>query len=258
MRKQVSFGFVTGDSVLHRLDPRDKLFALITLSILIFRISSFQNLIYPLLLFLAAGYFSGTPLKRHIFSVRPLVPFLTAIFLFHFLLTPCHESIDFYWFSISAEGLLGGFLVVGRFILLIFFASLFSATTSPAMLAQGIESVLEPLPTRYTGITSSEIATMMALSVSLVPLLLRYMEEVRDAQLSRGLGNRFIMSGILSLVIPFFSGSLRLADDISTGMESRCYSGGRHTPLYELKYKNPDYAISIISVFLLATSLLYG
>ncbi len=257
MRKYVSFGFVAGNSVIHRLDPRVKLFTLIVLSILIFRISSFQNLFYPLVLFIVAAYLSETSIKRQLYSVRPIIPFLAAIFLFHFLLTPGLDSIDFYWFSVSLEGLLAGSLVVGRFILLIFFASLFSATTSAAMLAQGIESILKPIPVHHLGITTSEIATMMALSVNLVPLLLRYMEEVRDAQLSRGLGNKYIISGILSLVIPFFSGSLRLADEISIGMESRCYHGGLQTQLYDMRCERLDYALSITTAITLGVSVFY-
>lgn len=257
MRKYVYFGFVMGDSFIHKLDARAKLFALITLSILIFRISAFQNLLFPLALFIVAAYFSGTPIKRHFFSVRPLIPFLIAIFLFHFLLTPDQESIKFYWFAISIEGLLSGFLVIGRFILLILFASLFSATTSAAMLSQGIEAILKPIPVQRIGITTAEIATMMALSVNLVPLLLRYMEEVRDAQLSRGLGNKFMISGILSLVIPFFTGSLRLADEISIGMESRCYHGGLRTQLYEMKYKNADYGLIAVTGTILFVSVFY-
>ncbi|MBP2030067.1 energy-coupling factor transport system permease protein [Methanohalophilus levihalophilus] len=257
MRKYISFGFINGDSAIHNLDPRTKLFSLIVLSILIFRISSLQNLFYPLLLFIGAAHFSGTSLKQHVLSVRPLLPFLIAIFLFHFLMFPGTASSEFHWSSFSQEGLLSGSLVVGRFVLLILFASLFSATTSAAMLALGIESILKPIPVHRAGITTSEIATMMALSVNLVPLLLRYMEEVRDAQLSRGLGNRFMISGIFSLVIPFFSGSLRLADDISVGMESRCYHGGPRTQLYEMKFKNRDRILTAIAAVFLLGIVLY-
>ncbi|MDK2891920.1 MAG: energy-coupling factor transport system permease protein [Methanohalophilus sp.] len=95
MRKYDFFGFVISNSFVHKLDPRAKLFALIGLSILIFRISAFQNLLFPLTIFIMAAYFSGTSIKRHVLSVRPLIPFLIAIFLFHFLLTPGQESIGF-------------------------------------------------------------------------------------------------------------------------------------------------------------------
>ena len=257
MRKYISFGFINGDSAIHNLDPRAKLFSLIVLSILIFRISSFQNLFYPLLLFSIAVHLSKTSIKRHVFSVCPVLPFLIIIFLFHFLFSPVNSSSGFYGLSFSQEGLLSGSLVVGRFVLLILFASLFSATTSAAMLAQGIESILKPIPVHRAGITPSEIATMMALSVNLVPLLLRYMEEVRDAQLSRGLGNRFMVSGIFSLVIPFFSGSLRLADDISVGMESRCYHGGPRTQIYEMKFKNRDRILTATAAVILLGIVFY-
>lgn len=147
--------------------------------------------------------------------------------------------------------------MIGRFILLLLFASLFSATTSPAMLAQAIEAILKPIPVHRLGVTTSEIATMMALSMNLFPLLLHYMEEVRDAQLSRGLGNKFMISGIFSLIIPFFSGSMRLADDISVAMESRCYHGGLRTQLYEMKYKNTDYGLTALTAIILLMSVFY-
>ena len=257
MKKSISFSYVSGDSLIHRLDPRSKLFTLITLSVVIFRISLVQDLIYPVLLFLLAAFFSGTPLKKHLISVKPIAPFLVAIFAFHFLLTPGQYITNFYWFSVSREGIVEGFLVVGRFILLILFASLFSSTTSPAMLVQGMESILRPFPIKYLGLTASEIATMIALSLNLIPMLLRYMGEIRDAQLSRGLGNKFALAGILSIALPFFSGCLRLADDISIGMESRCYHGGLRTQLYEMKYESIDYVLTIATITMLVISGFY-
>ncbi|NPE29912.1 energy-coupling factor transporter transmembrane protein EcfT [Methanococcoides sp. SA1] len=247
------FSYGAGKSVLHRLDPRVKIFSVMCLSILIFRSSALADLLVFALLFggltvLAGSGFSG------IRSVRPLLPIFVFIFLIHSFFTEGAALFDSQ-LSPTDEGVLKGSLVTARFVLLILYSSLLTSTTRPAVITAGIERILRPLPLRWVGVTSFEIATMMSLALHFVPHLLWYAGQVKDSQLSRGsrYGHNPI-SGTLSLAIPVLKGSMRMADDVVMAMESRCYQGNYRTSLFEIKMTGRD--VLVCSVVLVVTALM--
>jgi energy-coupling factor transport system permease protein len=241
-------GFVPGDSFLHKLDPRTKLIATMLTSILIFRLH-LTGLVLLFAFFIVLYDLSSVRIAL-LRNLRPIAPFLILIFIFQLFLIPGNIFIDLYGFSATTEGLFEGLRIVGRFILLIQFASLLTATTSPAHMTAGIERLLRPLSGKVLGVTSFEIATMMSLSIHLVPVLNRFLKEVYQAQLCRGLGRQKRISGLVSLAIPLLRGAFRMMDDISMGMESRCYQGNYRTSLFELKMKKNDW-IALMLVFVL-------
>ena len=242
--------FVPGDSFLHKLDPRTKLIATMLISILIFRLH-LTGLVPLFVLFMVLCYLSSVRIAL-LRNLRPIAPFLIFIFIFQLFLVPGNSFMDFYGFSATSAGLFEGLRIVGRFILLIEFASLLTATTSPAHMTTGIERLLRPLPGKILGVTSFEIATMMSLSIHLVPVLNRFLKEVYQAQLCRGLGRQKRISGLVSLAIPLLRGAFRMMDDIAMGMESRCYQGNYRTSLFELKMKKNDWlALMLVFVLLL-------
>ncbi|WP_462273218.1 energy-coupling factor transporter transmembrane component T family protein [Methanohalophilus sp.] len=241
--------FVSGNSFLHKLDPRTKLIATMLISILIFRLH-LTGLVLLFALFIFLYYLSSVRIAM-LRNLRPIAPFLILIFIFQLFLIPGNSFMDLYGFSATSEGFLEGLRIVGRFVLLIQFASLLTATTSPAHITAGIERLLRPLPGKVLGVTSFEIATMMSLSIHLIPVLNRFLREVYQAQLCRGLGRQKRISGLVSLAVPLLRGSFRMMDDISLGMESRCYQGNYRTSLFELKMEKNDWMALILVLILL-------
>ncbi|RNI10658.1 energy-coupling factor transporter transmembrane component T family protein [Methanohalophilus halophilus] len=242
-------GFVPGDSFLHKLDPRTKLIATMLISILIFRLHV-TGLVLIFALFIVLYYLSSVRIAM-LRNLRPIAPFLILIFIFQLFLIPGNSFMDLYGFSATSEGFYEGLRIVGRFILLIQFASLLAATTSPAHMTAGVERLLRPLPGKILGVSSFEIATMMSLSIHLVPVLNRFLKEVYQAQLCRGLGRQKRISGLVSLAVPLLRGAFRMMDDISLGMESRCYQGNYRTSLFELKMEKYDWVVLMLVFILL-------
>ncbi|MHC1576928.1 MAG: energy-coupling factor transporter transmembrane component T family protein, partial [Methanosarcinaceae archaeon] len=254
------FSYVQGTSFIHRLDPRTKIIAVMVLSIFIFRSTTVVHLCGMALLFLILCHAGRVGVLHHLRSLRPMLVFFTFIFMVQLFLTSGTPLFTFGWLQPTVEGMVKGALVTSRFILLILYASMLTSTTRAAMLTNGIERLLRPLPLKGLGVTSFEIATMMSLSIHFVPVLLMHARDVRNAQFSRGLGNRRnFYTGMMSMVIPVLTGSLRMADEIAMGMDSRCYQGRYRTSLFELRMRTADRlvigGISILFGFIVLSAL---
>lgn len=243
---ETAFNYIAGDSLLHRLDPRTKLSGVMLLSILVFQEESFMGMAlfttFFLLLALGSKLSPGLLLR----SVRPLALFILFIFCIQLFLTGGEGTHPLFSVSVihpTKEGLKLGSLLALRFSLLLLYTALLTATTLPSQITNGIERLLRPLPLKFLGVSSFDLASMMALSIRFLPTFLENTNSIRAAQLSRGLDFRHsILKGITSLTVPLIRKSLRSAEEVAVAMESRCYQGEYRTSLYELKFQKLDLA----------------
>ncbi len=236
------FAYVPGNSLVHSLDPRTKLLFVMCVSILIFRLSTPIHLGGMLIFFLVLMLISGVGMDVFLRSLRTIAIFVFAIFMMHLIFTPGTPVMDSVYVSLlpaSFEGLVKGFVLAMRFCLLVLFATLLTATTRPGQITCGIERLIRPL--KLPGVSSFDIATMMGLTIYFIPNLLNISNDIRDAQKARGLYLRHgPFKGLMSLACPVLAASLRMVNDVSMAMESRCYQGVYRTCLYQLQMSGTD------------------
>jgi energy-coupling factor transport system permease protein len=248
--------FIPGKSLVHRLDPRTKIIGLMVLSICILNVSSFEAMVLVGIVFATLVLTCRLPFIHFARSLRPIIPFFSLIFLMQFFFTEGTAILDLNLITGTYEGLLLGSIVTLKFIFLILFAALITATTSPSGITTGIERLLRPLPLRYIGVSSHDIAMMMSLSLYFVPMMYDNFKDLRDAQLSRGLDTRKEpVKAISSLVVPLVRISLRSVDEVALAMESRCYTGQGRSSIHALNFRNRDYYLFVL-YFILAISCL--
>lgn len=251
------FSYVPGRSFLHRLDPRTKLLSTMLLSIVVLRASDFQDIAALSSVFLVFSLPAKLGIRHHFKALRPMLFFFLFIFLVQSMFSGGESIFSMGMLGISYEGLWKGALVTSRFILLVLFASLLISTTSPALLTLGIEKMLRPLPLSLLGISSHDLAIMMSISMRFVPLLHISLEQIAQAQVSRGMDlRRNPLKGVSSLAVPMVHSTLRMAEDMSMAMESRCYQGIYRTSMFELKMHKEDLS-SLLIVVAVVTSILY-
>lgn len=248
------FTYVPGTSMIHTLDPRTKLIGMMLASICIFRSQSFVEMAVIALVLFILYLLSAVPFKEIIDSVRPLFFFLLFIFFVQLLFTDGTVLVSFYGVKVSDEGLVVGTLVMLKFVSLLIFALLLTATTTPSRITSGIERMLRPLPLKLLGISSFDIAAMMSLSLYFVPLLYDNFRQLKEAQLSRGLDTKYSpLRAVYSLSVPMIHASFRSAEEVAMAMESRCYQGVHRTSMFELKMKGRDYlSLLMLALFVLA------
>ncbi|WP_214044038.1 energy-coupling factor transporter transmembrane protein EcfT [Methanomethylovorans sp.] len=250
---ELFFSYVPGRSFLHRLDPRTKLISIMLLSIVVLRASDLQDIVVLFGVFLVFSLPADLGIRHHFKALRPLLLFFLFIFLVQSMSSEGEYIFSMGMIGISYEGIWKGVLVTSRFILLVLFASILISTTSPAFLSLGIERMLRLLPLSLLGISSHDLSIMMSISMRFVPLLHMNFEQIVQAQVSRGMDlRRHPLKGVSSLMVPMVHSTLRMAEDISMAMESRCYQGIYRTSMFELKMRKEDiFSLLIVMIFVI-------
>ena len=254
MDKMILGRYIPGNSVIHRLDPRSKLLAMLLFILIIFWAN---NLITNLLLFsftLFLVFLSRIPIGFFVKGLRSMLFLVAFTTNFQLLFTTAGTPI----FQITDIGLGQSGIIFSRFILIIFFSTLLSLTTMPLSLADAVESLLKPF--RIFKLPVHEIGLMLSMSLRFVPTLMDDTVRIMNAQRARGVdfGEGNIMQKVKSIIpilIPLFASSFKRADALAIAMEARGYQGGDNRSRYrQLRWKTAD-SIAILSLFLLGAIL---
>jgi len=245
--------YVSGNSIIHRLDPRIKILSVLVLSIFILRANVNAGLILSAFL-IAVILVSHLTFRRIIGSLRPFMFFFVLLFVLHLLFTEGKPflQIPFCGLSITHEGCCCGLYITLQFIFLVTSASILTMTTIPSDLINGIEGVLKPL--RPLGIPTHDIATMLSLALRFVPSFLEEIDRIKKAQTARGANFKKVnivkkIKNMTSLVLPLIVNSFRKAEETATAMDGRGYKRGPRTYLKDLRMSSADYAaIAVVAI----------
>ncbi len=249
--------YIPGNSIVHRLDPRSKLVAMILLIIIVFWAN---NPITNLILFVATGIFvalSEVPLSFFIKGLKSMFFLITFTTLFQlFFISGGQVLFEMGFIKITTQGIEQAGIIFCRFVLIIFFSTLLTLTTMPLSLATAVESLLGPL--KRFKVPVHEIGLMLSMSLRFVPTLMDDTIRIMNAQKARGVdfgeGNIIQkVKAMIPILIPLFATSLKRADSLATAMEARGYQGGNGRSQYrQLNWMHKD------SVALLLVCVLGG
>ncbi|SEG07678.1 energy-coupling factor transport system permease protein [Caloramator fervidus] len=256
MIKDITIGqYLPGDSFVHKLDPRVKILLSFLYIVLIFLVNNYYGylviMIFTFLVILAAKI----PIKYLFNGIKGVIWLILFTALLNATLTPGKVVYKLFNFiPFTDKGLdLAAFMSL-RLILLIVGTSILTLTTSPILLTDGIERLLNPF--KRVGVPAHELAMMMTIALRFIPTLLDETDKIMKAQMARGAD--FETGGIIKkakslvpVLVPLFISAFRRADDLALAMEARCYRGGENrTRLKQLKVTSRDYiAILFFIVF---------
>ena len=246
MLKDITLGqYFPGKSVIHRLDPRTKLIALV---------------IYIAALFTAGGWIgyalcggflvfvvgiSGIPAKSILRSLKPLWMIMLITFILNlFFFQGETVLVAIGALRLTVEGVVQAVQMCLRIILLITSTFLLTYTTSPIALTDGLESLLNPLKKIHVPV--HELSMMMSIALRFIPTLIEETNKIMAAQKARGADfeSGSLMERVRALIpilIPLFISAFRRAIELATAMECRCYHGGDgRTKMKLLRYGRHD------------------
>ena len=251
--------YIPGNSFLHQLDPRSKLLAMFIFLFIIFWANNLvTNLLLLAFVFLLI-VLSGIKFTFFLSGLKPMIGIILFTTLFQVFFTSGKEVIwSFGFITLTLEGLQQALVIFVRFILIIFFSTLLTLTTTPLSLADGIETGLAPL--RRFKVPVHEIGLMLSMSLRFVPTLMDDTTRIMNAQRARGVdfneGNIIQkVKSVIPILIPLFASSFKRADALATAMEARGYQGGEGRTKYRvLEWKKKDslamFMMLILSVLL--------
>ena len=262
MLKDITLGqYFAGDSLLHKLDPRTKLIVAFFFIIAGFCAKGILGLMLLLLSAISLVLLSKISLKVILKGLKPIVFVLIFTMILNVFLTKSTAEeplFEFYFISVYKDGLWRAFYMALRVVILIIGSSvLISYTTSPIMLTDAIENILNPL--KKIKLPVHEFAMMMSIALRFIPTLIEETDKIMNAQKARGadFSNGSLVKRakeLIPVLIPLFVSSFKRAEDLAMAMECRCYHGGEgRTRLVKLEYKLKDFLFILAFVLLIAS-----
>ena len=253
--KDIMLGrFIPGDSVLHGLDPRTKLFVAAAWMALLLSSSAGATSTLILGLCLLFGKVSGLPVGLQLRNLRPLIPILVLTLVLNGLFTPGEAlyALPGGWGTLSSEGMQRGLFLLLRLCALVSMTTLLTLSTSPLALADGLECLLRPL--KRLGLPAHELATTLTIALRFVPILMDEADRLRKAQLARGAdfsgGPVRRAKRLLPVLLPLFQSAFGRADRLAIAMEARCYQGEQGRTHYRRLTMAPtDYGALAFALF---------
>lgn len=256
MLKDITLGqyYPTG-SVVHRLDPRLKIFLTMLLVITVFLVNNFTSFLILAILTALLSIVAKIPIRFLLKGLKPLIIIMSFTAILNMFMTD-GEVIPLLkdsFIKITYEGIYLSAFMLLRIIFLVVGSSFLTYTTSPIEMTSGLESLMSPL--KRFNFPAHEIAMMMSIALRFIPTLIEETDKIMSAQKARGanLSEGSLIKRVKALIpilIPLFISAFRRADDLAIAMESRCYRGGENrTKLNELTFSKKDiYAIVIFII----------
>ena len=250
--------YFPGNSFLHHLDPRAKILATMIFIVAIFFANSVATYGIVTAFVVLNFIISRLPAKLILKSLKPLWIIIIFTMGIHVFSTPGEIWWQYGILHNTKEGVYQGSLMTARLVFLIVFSSLLTYTTSPIVLTDGIEHLLNPF--KRVGVPAHELAMMMTIALRFIPTLLEETNRIMKAQTARGANftsGSLIQRGknMIPLLVPLFVSAFRRADDLATAMEARCYRGGEgRTRMNELSYTYRD-GIAMVAVLIVTIVL---
>jgi len=253
LQRNVIFGqFVDTGSVIHRMDPRIKLAAVLVMLVASFLIDSFLGFAVVLALLVVIQVVSRVPLGYLLRGSAIFLGFLVFILSFQVLFyTGEVPESSYLWrwgfLSISTEAIRSAVILGLRVIFLYYVTTMLMLTTSLVDLTNGLELIFAPL--QRIGVPVNELVLVFVIAIKFVPIFIEEIERLARAQTARGVP--FDEGGAIKrarrigrLLVPIFIGGFARADLLSTAMHTRCYRGGRYrTKLRQMKATATDWAM---------------
>jgi len=215
--------YINNDSWLHSLHPLVKLIMLICFSISVFAAPSWLGGTILLILVLVAYHLAGLGLTFFYRKLRFILFFGVFILIVQVLavkegLLIWQLSLGPLTFSVWSEGLLGGLVMMLRFVNIISSSYLFIATTDPNRLAYSLMQI--GLPYRF--------GFMLITALRFIPVFQQELEQVKNAQMAKGidmegLSPRQLIKAARYLLVPLVISALSKVDFLSNSMEGRAF-----------------------------------
>lgn len=261
MLRDITMGqYYPADSVIHKLDPRVKLFGTLIYIISLFCFRGVAAFATVTLFLITVIRTSKVPFKFMVKGLKAIMILMLITAAFNLFMTPGETLVSFWILKITKEGVVNAALMAIRLTYLILGTSIMTLTTTPNQLTDGLEKALMPLS--KIGIPVHAIAMMMSIALRFIPILIEETGKIMKAQMARGAdfesGNLLKkVKSMIPLLVPLFVSAFRRADDLAMAMEARCYHGGSgRTKMKPLRYEGRDRAAYLMILLYFAAVLL--
>jgi len=257
MLRDITLGqYYPVDSLLHRLDPRTKLFGTLVYIVSLFLADTIWAYAAATVFLILAIRLSKVPVKFMVRGLKSVVILLMISVSFNLFLTPGTPIFQIGFLKMTWEGLKFAAFMAVRLIYLVLGSTILTLTTTPNQLTDGLEKSLGFLS--KVGVPVHEVSMMMSIALRFIPILIEETDKIMKAQMARGAdfesGNLIQKAkAMVPLLVPLFISAFRRATDLAMAMEARCYRGGvGRTKMKPLHYEKRDKMVYLFFLLYLA------
>lgn len=243
-------------SVIHNMDPRAKIGAMLLMMVAIFIPAGYTGYIIIGLAVVLTALLAKLKLSFLWRAMKPMLFMLSFLLIINLLVVRSGDVlITIGSWNIYTDALTQTLYIVIRLALMIMITTILTATTKPLELTLGIEDLLKPF--KVIGVPAHDIAMMISIALRFIPTLIEETQRIMKAQASRGVDmeNGKLMEkvkAILSLIVPLFVSAFQRAEELAYAMEARGYIPSRPRTRYkQLKMHGKDVALLLLSVLIL-------
>lgn len=260
---ELTFGrYSPYNTVVHRIDPRSKIFYMILLFVAIFLQFNLwsTNLIMSgtlLILMVVAMMISRISFRSLLKSILSMWFLLIFLFIIYALIpnnTYTHPAFNLGSLTIYYDAIYQWGYIMLRLILILCTTMILTSTTKPMDLTNGLEwgmSFLKPIH-----FPAHEIAMTISIALRFIPTILDETNRIMKAQSSRGVdfthGIARRVRAIVSLIIPLFVSAIERSEELANAMEARGYDPrAKRTHFHVMKFKLVDLVslLIVLAVF---------
>lgn len=239
MSKFIFGRYLPLSSVVHRLDPRNKLLLSFCYIILVFLANSWVSYLILIAMTLGAIWASKIHLGFFLRGIRPLIWLIIFTVILQLLFSPTGGHVYWHWafINITQFGVINAGYIFIRFLLIIMMSTLLTLSTQPLDIATGLASLMKPL--RWVKVPVDTLAMMLSIALRFVPTLMDEAQKIMNAQRARGVdfGEGGLIKqakSLIPLMVPLFMSAFNRAEDLSTAMEARGYQDSEHRSQYRI------------------------
>lgn len=231
--------YYPGRSIIHKLDVRVKLGALLLFTIATARAD------FGELALLGIIIITGLVLVRPTVARRPValfwwVGFLALVFCARALTTDGTPLFSISIFTVTREGVLNGLLFAARLAVIGLLGVLMVISTRSIEIKAGIQWLLGPVPK----LPSARVATMLGLILRFIPMIFEQAGRTSAAIKARGIERRLNpIYRIRHFALPFVRRLFEDTDNLILAMQARSYQDRRTDP--HLAFQTIDWVASI-------------
>ena len=255
MNNMILGRYIPGNSIIHQLDPRGKLLSMFLFIFLLFWANNIQTNVLLFAFVFGLMYVTRISVAFYVKGLKSMIFIIAFTTLFQLFATSQGTVLYHWWFfRVTDQGLMQAAIIFCRFLLIIFYSTILTVTTTPLSLADAVEKILTPF--KIIKVPAHEIGLMLSMSLRFVPTLVDDTNRIMNAQRARGVdfGEGNLLKKIRSFIpilIPLFASSFKRADALAIAMEARGYRGGEGRTRYRnLQWKIKD-TLAIVVILLL-------
>lgn len=244
--------YIPFNSVIHRADPRLKLFSVIMIMVMVFfRFSSTEMnfIMYGILgllilVLMLIAHIRIRSLFRQLKALWMMMIILLIINIFTFRTAGDKVWFTLFNYSFYYAPFIQTAYIFLRLVLMIALTMVLTGTTRPLDLTYALEWYMYPL--KFIHFPVHEVAMTISIALRFIPTLLDETGRIMKAQESRGVDFKKgkikeRLRAIVALIIPLFISAFQRSDDLANAMEARGYNPSAKRTRYRiLKWRLAD------------------